>query len=100
MLLKAGAICDRKDDLERTALFHAVDLYHYEIARLLIAHNADPTNFGLSKAVSVSEMLPIRRTLLHILEERNGDADRGMFEILKSYTEQWNASKICVGNEP
>ena len=85
MLLKAGAHCDLQDSDGRTALFCAVEMYHYEIARLLIAHEADPTTFAVLRAGSVFGWLPEWKTPLKILEDRKEDTDREMFEILKSY---------------
>ena len=86
ILLKAGATCDTKDDQKRTALFHAVELYHHEIARLLIADNADPTAFAYPRE---PETILERQNSLQILEDRCEDADREMYEYLKAYVKQW-----------
>ena len=92
MLLEAGAHRDTKDVQGRTALFHAVDLYHYEVVRLLMAHNANPTAFALPTKAIASEKLQRKQTPLQILEDRDESSDREIFEDLKSYTEQWKAS--------
>ena len=97
MLLKAGANCDMHDSDKRAALFYAVKFYHYDIARLLIAHNAEPTAFAYS---STSKTIRDGRTPLQILEDRYESTDREMLEILKSYTEQRDISKTSVDNEP
>ena len=89
MLLKAGANCDTLDDQRRSALFHAVDLYHYEIARLLIAHNANPSAFAFPRKGSAANKILERQNSLQILEDRREETDREMSEYMKSYYEEW-----------
>ena len=94
MLLKAGANCDTQDNQSRTALFHAIDLYHYEVARLLMAHNAHPFISAYPRIFD-SSTTPEWQTSLQILEDRREDTDREMYEDLKSYQEKWTEKKIA-----